>query len=260
MAQRIDIKDVTQAQADETVDGVLEAIEGSQVEQQQLYDQLNTLSGDDESITKQNQILDRINRLSMIRSTLFATLEQMYQRLGGRVATTRGVLADQITVAKVMEQQLVEAKRSLGQVVGTQDNKMRMVEVNTFYADKYRAQSGLMQLIIIVVVVFLVLVILMKRKLLPGRLGAVLLIGVFIIGGLVIGVRIFDVNSRSNMVFDEYSWDGSDPPAYSPDDSDQGREMPYADLCINGLCCGEQWGTKFVPGYSPDAPSHCAPI
>ena len=188
MAQRIDIKDVTQAQADKTVEGVLEAIEGSQVEQQQLYDQLNTLSGDDESIAKQNEILDRINRLSMIRGTLFATLEQMYQRLGGRVATTRGVLADQITVAKVMEQQLVEAKRSLDQVVGTQDNKMRMVEVNTYYADKYRAQSGLMQLIIIVVVVFLVLVILLKRKLMPERLGAVLLIAVFIIGGLLIGL------------------------------------------------------------------------
>ena len=124
--------------------------------------------------------MDRIARLATIRGTLFGTLEQMYQRLGGRVATTRGVLADQITVAKVMEQQLSEARRSLDQIAGTQDNKMRMVEVNTYYADKYKAQTGLMQLIIVICVGFLIVVILMKREFHSRKIRS----GTMLLGGL----------------------------------------------------------------------------
>ena len=260
MAETIDISDVTQKQADQTATSVLDAIKASQDEQQDLYDQLNTSSGDDDPVKTQKDIMGRITRLSKIRGALFGTLEQMYQRLGGRVATTRGVLADQITVAKVMEAQLAEAKRSLDQIAGSQDNKMRMVEVNTYYADKYKAQTGLMQLIIMVCLVFLVVVILMKRGFIPGRLGAILLLGVFIIGVLLVWIRLTDLSARDNMVFDEYSWDGSSPPAYtapkSPDDSDEGSRVPLP--CFGRNCC--RAGTKFVPGYSRNERSYCAPM
>ena len=254
MPRTIDITDVTQAQADQTVESVLEAIKASQLEQQQLYGQLNTLSGYDGSVAKQQAILDRVHRLSTIRGALFGTLEQMYQRLGGRVATTRGVLADQITVTKVMEQQLAEAERSLDQVVGAQDNKMRMVEINTYYADKYKAQTGLMQLIIIVALIFLVLVILMKRNIVPANVGTVLLVGVSIVGVLLIGVRVADIGSRSNMVFDEYSWEG--PPGYVAAEPSQRGNGRSVSMCVNGLCCGE--GTQFIEGHAPN-PSYCAP-
>ena len=258
MSGKIDISDVTREQAGETANNVLEAIQASQAEQQQLYSQLNTLSGDDDAVAKQKIILEQVARLSTIRETLFQTLEQMYQRLGGRVATTRGVLADQITVAKVMEQQLLEAKRNLDQMAGTQDGKMRMVEVNTYYADKYRAQTGLMQLVIIVSVIFLAVVILMKRDIMPARLGAVLLVGVFIIGVLLIGIRMLDLNARDNMVFDEYSWDGTSPPSYTPDSDGRKGSGRTVETCMNGRCCGS--GTRFVPGYSPMGRSYCAPI
>ena len=251
MVQTIDI---TREQTSETVDSVLEAIQVSQLDQQRLYNQLRIVSDNDDSTDEQRDILKSINRLSTVRKTLFITLDQIYRQLGSQLGTARGVLADQITVAKVMEQQLSEANRSLDQVVGSQDNKMRMVEINTYYADKYKAQTGLMQLIIVVSVVFLVVVISMKRKWVPAKAGAIVLVGVSIVGILLIGVRVVDIGSRSNMVFDEYDWDG--PPAYIATEKKGGGDQRPFVPCVNSLCCAP--GTKFVNSFDPGTPSYCA--
>jgi hypothetical protein len=169
------------------------------------------------------------------------------------VATTRGALANQATVYGVMQQQYEQAKIGLGKVEGTQENKMRMVEVNTYYSDKYRAQTSLIKLIIIVCVAFLLVVILMKKNLIPNQVAVVLLGGIILIGGILVMMTYLNISSRDNMVFDEFNWN-ADPPSYDSGDAPVNAKsmgMP----CIDSSCCVD--GTTFVPGGSSTSLNKC---
>ena len=171
------------------------------------------------------------------------------------MAKSRGVLANQMTVADIMKQQLAQAEIGLDKVAGTQENKMRMVEINTYYSDKYQAQAGLAKLIIVIGVAFLLIVVLMKRDLIPRQLAAVLVTGVLLIGGILVLMRYWNISSRDNMVFDEFNWN-SNPPAYdagAPPEMDMDMGVP----CFNAACCAD--GTILKYGASLDEPNYCAP-
>ena len=157
-----------------------------------------------------------------------------------------------------MEEQLNQARQGLDKVAGSQENKMRMVEINTYYSDKYRAQSSLVKLIIVVVVAFLLVVILMKRELIPQEVAVVLIVGILLIGGLLVGLRYWNISSRDNMVFDEFDFRYADPPPYEPGGGRQ-DQIDMGVPCYDQLCCAK--GTRFVPGSVAEGTSNqCLPV
>ena len=69
--------------------------------------------------------------------SLFEEIDKMYKGLQGRVSQSRIDLTNQLTVSGVMEQELNKAKRDLNLLQANKDNKMRLVEINTYYSNKY---------------------------------------------------------------------------------------------------------------------------
>ena len=135
-----------------------------------LQRELQRMSANDFGTKEQQRVYDELQLLQNLRGGLVSFLPTLVQNTAQTVASSRAALANQMTVAEIMNQQVQQAEIGLGKVAGTQNNKMRMVEVNTYYSDRYRAQAGLMKLIIIVCVAFLLIVILMKKDLIRNKL------------------------------------------------------------------------------------------
>jgi hypothetical protein len=155
--------------------------------------------------------INRINQLSQIRMSLYETLNNSFKSLQNNVNTKRTELVQLLTVVSVVEEELNNAKVQLNQLNEIKDGKMRMVEINTYYGKKYRAQSSLMKLIIFVGVILLIIAILRQKGLLPEGLGNLLFGVVFAVGGFFILRRTLDLSFRDNMNFDAYNW------FYNPD-------------------------------------------
>ena len=251
----------------------LKEIENLQKMEQALYRQLEAASAAGNPSADQDAVIARINSLAQMRVSLFESLDQMYKIMQGRVAQSRVDLVDQITVAKVAEQQMNQAKKSLEILHDEKNEKMRMVEINTYYGDRYRAHTDLMKLVTLFAAIVLVLAILRKQTWLPipdnimtGLIALTIAIGIFMVVR-----RMWDLSSRNNMNYQEYEWSW-DPASYDPtviqydaqqlglaSDSISGGAAKLANMaglgCIGKSCCsnGTKWddsSKKCIEGFT----------
>lgn len=208
---RSELSDNTYTESEDRQVSLLSDITKLQTMESNLYKKLEAADANNSSQDEQNALIAKINELSKMRMSLFEEIDKMYKALQGRVSQSRIDLTNQLTVSGVMEQELNKAKRDLNLLQANKANKMRLVEINTYYSNKYQAQTGLMKLIILVCIPLLVLAILAKKQLLPPRVSTFLIWAVLIIGGILIIRKFLDINSRSNMAFNEYDWRWSPP-------------------------------------------------
>ena len=249
----------TRQQSDDRQAAILKNINKLQAMESKLYGKLEAASASDANTAKQDAIVKKINELSTMRMTMFQELDSMYKIMQGRVYQSRVDLVDQLTVTGVMEQEMNGAKKNLNLIQSNKNNKMRMVEINTYYASKYRAQADFMKLIIIVCIPLLILGIVAKKGLLPGNVSKGLIGLVLVIGGFMIFRRAINLSSRSNMNYDEFNWfwnaDANSPTVYeydkqqlegATDTLEDDANSFAANLglgCVGSACCSD--GTNY---------------
>jgi hypothetical protein len=180
-------------------------------------------------------IVNRINQLSDVRMTLYKSLNYTYQSLQKTVNTSRSELVQLLSVVSIVEDELNSAKIHLNHLYGIKNNKMRMVEINTYYGKRYRAQSGIMKLIIFICVLLLVVSILRKKSLITDSISNILFGIIITLGIFFIIWRILDIIRRDNMNFDAYDY------KFNPDEKEKIvgykiPEIPKID-CIGNSCC-----------------------
>lgn len=173
-----------------------------------LYKQLqiNASQQDTSTPAKQMEIIKKINELSNIRISLLKTLNKTANSIQHNVATSRVDLVDQLTLLGVVEQQLNNVKEKINQSDNIKNDKLRMVEINTYYGKRYKAYSELMKLLIYISLFLLFLAILNKKELLPENISNALMIVVLVIGGYFFIRKLMDIIRRDNMDFDQYDW------------------------------------------------------
>ncbi len=193
----------------------LQNIQQLQSMEKNLYAQLESVSADSGDAATQNKLVKRINELSEMRISLFKTLSDMYDSLQNSVAETRVDLVDQMTVVGIVENELNHAKANLNSLESAKNNKMRMVEINTYYGQRYQAHTGVMKLIIMITVPLLILAILNKKGLIPSNIANGLTTLILIVSAILFIRRIMDLSSRDNMNYDEIDWKFN-PDAISP--------------------------------------------
>jgi hypothetical protein len=155
---------------------------------------------------EQTEIIKRINELSQMRINLFKSLNQMSSSIQHSVSSRRVDLVDQLTLIGVVEKELNNAKAHMNETATAQNNKMRMVEINTYYGKRYKAYTELMKLFIIICIPLLLLAILKKRELIPETIMNGISAVILLIGSFFFIRKLFDISWRDNMNFDEYQW------------------------------------------------------
>lgn len=197
-----------------SADEILASLTKLQAMEQALHQQI--VDNPNLSTQEYTKMVQSINDLSDMRAKLYGALASLYGSTQGQVNSSRTDLVSQYTIANVVENELNDAKGRLNELKNLKNNKMRMVEINTYFGKRYQATSSLMKLIIFISVPLLFLAILKKIGVLPDDLSN-LLMGITLALGIILLVRqTWDYWTRSNMNFDEYDWKFQSPDKIHP--------------------------------------------
>ena len=229
---------------------VLNNITQLQTQEKDLYDSLEDASLSPE---QKKQIIDKINQISQMRMNMYASMKDMYSNYQQGVSTSKSTLEQQMVAIDILEKELNDAKKRMNLLEDQKYNKLRLVQINTYYGKRYQAHIQLMKVIVIMCVPLIILAVLANKGILPLNIYVFLSGLVIVIGLVIIGLQIVDLSNRDNMNWDEYNWyfdqsTAPPEPTYSSTSSSSSSSSsnpwsPISTTCIGSACCYE--GTTY---------------
>jgi len=232
------------------VQEILATIKVLQTTEQGLQDQL-TADGSDTTLTdvQRDTIIDEINELAQTRIDLYNTLETSYGDSVKNVSDSKNVLADQGVVLGILENQMNQAKYKLKKLNEAKNNKLRMVEINSYNSKNFSAKSGIMKSVFFYLVIICIVLLLGKFKLLPINIANGLIAIVLIYGTLMTLRKLWDAGKRRPNNFDEIDWWWSPGDLQNLAETDPDNNWSLGDMfkkpCVDSNCCAE--GTIWDP-------------
>jgi hypothetical protein len=207
-----------------------------QSQEQQLYNSLDNVTLSSE---QKQQIINQINEISQMRLNMYGSMKDMYSFYQKDVSASRSTLGQEMATLDIMENELNQAKINLNAINDQKRNKLRLVQINTYYGKQYNAHAQLMKTIVAMCIPLIILAILANYGILPSKIYMLLAGVIIIIAVILIGYQIIDMSNRSNMNWDEYNWkfDESSAPS-STTESRNPWALPTI-TCIGSACCTE---------------------
>jgi hypothetical protein len=182
---------------------IMNNIRTLQTKEEQLYSDLNKYSTSDAT---KNKIVDDINNLSNERIELYNILENNSLFMQNLVETSKNDIKNEKVTLEIIEGELSNIKEKYNGIKNGHINKLRMVEINTYYSKKYKAYSNIMIIIIVICIPILILAILAKKGLLHSNITSGISMFIILIGSFYIVTRIYDLYIRNNMNYDQYDF------------------------------------------------------
>ena len=198
---------------------------------------LNTLETDT-SLTAEEQeaIVEKMNQLSNMRINLYETLSGVNSFFQSALNSSVGTLQEQTDAVKVVEQQLNESKSYVADLAQEQNNKIRLVQINDYFGEKYADHSSLMIIIICTLIPIIILIFLKNRGIIPNSIYTGLVVVISLIGIVFFGMKWLSTISRSSMNYQEFDWFFD--PSRAP--SANGKtDNPWATNLDIGTCIGD---------------------
>jgi len=178
----------------------------------------NTTAPTEELKSQIDSLVIQINELSTIRTNLYQTVPTIYNEQVYDSTQTYNSLTEKRSMIDLAEKDLNQLKKNVNSSDNNLGNKMRMVEINTYYSKKYKAYATVVYLMIILTLPILVLYILRKRSVIPEMIADILISIILVLGGYLVLRKVYDLIWRDNMNFDEYNWwynvSANDPTVY----------------------------------------------
>lgn len=214
---------------------ILQNIQLLQNSEQELMRDLESNPG--LSSQQQQKIIQKIQMLTDIRSGLYATLSGMQSFYQSALSSSTGTLKEQTAAISIVENELNRAKQRLNYLEMEKNNKIRLVEINQYYGDKYAEHTSLMKIVIFTLIPVIILTILFNKGILPSRIYYILFIIVGIIGAINFWKTYASIITRDNMNYNEYSFAFN--PNTAPKSSGENTDDPWATGLNLGTCVGE---------------------
>ena len=218
-------------------DQIIDNIKSLQTTEMKLYDSLESKALNSD---QKQQIIDKINQVSQLRINLYANLKDSYSYYQQDVSESRNTMNNQMVSVDVIENELNDSKRRLNLLEAQKNNKIRLVEINTYYGKQYNAHKQIMQIIVLICIPVLILTVLASKGILPPKITSVLTGIIIIIGIYIIGAKIIDLSNRDNLNFDEYNWyfNKDDAPTNSSETNTSSDPWVSSSLtCVGAECC-----------------------
>jgi len=205
--------------------------------QSQEMDIYNYVNNQKLSSEEKKQSIDQMNKLSQMRVNLYSSLNNMYSSYTQNVESSNNTLDEQLLAINIVEKELNEAKIRLKALEQDKTNKLRMVEINTYYSKQYAAYTDFMKTVVFLCIPMLILAILGNKGLIPQTLNIILIGIIMVLFVLIIGYKLIDIITRNNMNFDEYNWYFQSD--YAPPASTEDPVDPWADKIQEKICTPE---------------------
>ena len=234
----IDLDSIQQIRGD-TMDDIteLQRIESDYFSKLQTGLMNQTLTNEEK-----DDLVSKINEISQIRINLYRSLGNNYAFYQNNIASTHDTMEEQASAISVVEKELNDSKRRLSFMEDEKYNKLRLIEINTYYSDLYSDHTSLMKLVIYIFIIVLILTILRNRGILPVYIFNILFTITVIIGVILLVYHLIYTINRDNMNYREYDWyfNKSNAPNV---DLGSSEEDPWANsmglTCIGQSCCDD---------------------
>ena len=220
---------------------ILNDIQNLQQLEQQLFNTLETNTS--LNATEKQKLITKANELSRFRINLYKTLGGVNGFFNSALSSSLGTLKEQTVAIGIVETELNKAKKRLEMLEEERNNKIRLVEINEYYSDKYEEHAQLMKIIIFTLIPVILLSFLYNKGLLPNSIYRFLIIVISIIGAVYLWRRYASIITRDNMNYQEYNW------YFDPNLATSGAATTSADpwlssssgssvgTCIGQACC-----------------------
>jgi hypothetical protein len=231
----------------------LSNIQSLQSLEQNLFNSLATgVSNGTLKSTDKDSIIKQINQLSQMRSNLFTFLNSNSLNTIENLAASNNLLSQQAQTVMIVENELNDAKKQLFNMQKDKYSKLRMVEINTYYGDRYADHSSMMKSIVIICVVIILITIIFNNGFLPSQLYYLMLIIIVVVSVIVLWYKYIMLISHDKMNYDEYNWGFNPDTAPKYDTSNPSGTKPWAPAttaltiqsspsssssCVGSACC-----------------------
>jgi hypothetical protein len=186
-----------------------------------------------------NQTINQINSLSSMRIELYQSLGSINYFYQDSLESSLGTLKEQANAIGIIESELNQSKKRLDILETDKNNKIRLIEINDYYGEKYAEHSQLMQLIIFTLIPIIIITILKKKEILPEKIYYILLVIICIFGGYFFWIKYMSIITRDNMDYQEYDWyfdPNTGPPPSTTNITDPWGNLPQP-VCVGADCC-----------------------
>jgi hypothetical protein len=216
---------------------ILNDIQSLQQMEQQLFNSLET--NPNMTTDQQQKIVEKMNQLSNMRINLYQTLSGVNNYFENALNASVGSLKQQAVAIEIVESELNKAKRRLQILEEEKNNKIRLVEINSYYGDKYAEHSQLMKIVIFTLIPIIILGFLNNKGILPTFIYNILLAIIALIGAYFFWMRFASIISRDNMNYQEYNWhfDPNSAPSGSASSTDPWLSSSNYGTCVGDACC-----------------------
>jgi len=225
---------------------ILNDIQSLQKMEQDLFSSLETNTN---LTTQQKQkIIEKMNQITNMRINLYKTLSGVNSFYGTALKSSAGTLKEQTAAIGIVESELNKSKKRLQLLEAEKNNKIRLVEINDYYSDKYAEHSQFMKIIIFTLVPVIILAFLNNKGILPTTIYNILIVIISFIGAYYMWRRYYSLITRDNMNYQEYDFyfDPTTAPKGNSNGDDPWLSMKMPGTCVGEYCCsdGQTWDSN----------------
>jgi uncharacterized membrane protein len=219
---------------------ILQNIQSLQESEKKLLNELTTNTKLTNS--QQQELITKITDISNLRVNLYSTLHGINYNFSSDVKMTQDTISDQLATIQIVERELMDAQKKLGILEEEKQEKVRLLEINDYYGEKFGEQKKFMYILIIFLVIILILVVLYTREIIGSFLFNMCFLLVGIVGIYYLGRIGLNMWRRSKMDYQKYDFQ------FNPDKSFGGSPSSLSDpwaneltgTCFGPACCSEQ--------------------
>jgi hypothetical protein len=219
-------------------------IQSLQQMEQQMFSQLE--NNPNMTSKQKKSIINKITKLSEMRVNLYKTMGGVNQFFRNALLTSQGTLKEQTIAIKMIENELNQSKEKLEILETDRNNKLRLVQINTYYGDKYAEHSHIMKIVVITLIPIIILALLHSKNIIPTKIYYALVSIISLIGAYFFWYIFVSIIHRDNMDYQNYDWyfDASSAPVSGNSNSDvSGNPWAITNGCVDSSCCSS--GTIF---------------
>jgi hypothetical protein len=175
-----------------------------------------------------------------MRINLYQTLTGVNGFYQNALSSSIGTLQEQTSAIAIVENELNNSKKRLEMLEAEKNNKMRLVEINDYYGDKYAEHSQLMKIVIFTLIPVIILAILNNKGFLPNNIYYLLVVIISVVGAIYFWYCFSSIIRRDNMNYQQYDWyfNPSAAPTGSSNSTDPWGNGTFG-TCVGELCCSD---------------------
>ena len=158
------------------------------------------------SVESKDALVQKINQISQMRVNLYKNLNGMYSFYKSNISEKHNTLSDQVVAIEILEGELNESKNRLKIVEEDKTNKLKLVEINAYYGERFNDYANIMKIIVYSCIPILILTFIKNRGFIPPNIYTILIVGILVFALIYLGYHLLRTYSRNSMKYQEYDW------------------------------------------------------